>query len=117
MGHAHILYIYNDGIRDVKNQPDKHPEYAKAVGEAVLKLCLNPDYASTPEGQERVTWHSVFNHGNCVEYAGEVHSTDALCYVWLRNGLRTLDQLNDDELDGAKRLFDDLYAKRKNRSA
>jgi hypothetical protein len=117
MGYAHLLWIYEDGIRHVEQYPEDAPKYREAIGAAVLKLCLEPAMMQTPQGIQPVTHEPIFNQGNCVNHAATLHSTDEQVFIWARNRPRTLDQLNDDEIDGAKRLFDALYERRKNRSA
>ena len=73
---GHILFVYNDGIRGAKDENANINEYVKAIGEAVLKVCLDPVYESTPEGLERRTNHSVLNHGNCINWVEEIHSSE-----------------------------------------
>lgn len=115
MGYSHLISVHEDGIRNVKQHPEEAAKYVEAVGEAILKLCLDPDMMQTPKGLQPVTSGDVFNHGGCINHAATVHSTDEQVFVWAGNGLRTLDQLSDEDLDGARRLFEDLFEKRKKR--
>lgn len=115
MGYAHLISVHEDGIRKAKQHPEEAPKYADAVGEAVLKLCLDPDMMQTPEGLQPVTSTDVFNHGGCINHAAKLHSTDEQIFVWAGNCLRTLDQMSDEDLEGVRRLFDDLVKKRINR--
>lgn len=116
MGYAHILTIYEDGIRDAK-QPKNAQNYLDAVGGAVLKLCLNPDKMQTPEGIQPVTSEPILNHSNCVNHDATVHSTDEQVFIWAGNCLQTLNQLDDERVEEAQRLFDALYKQRKNLEA
>lgn len=115
MGHAHILTIHEDGIRSVKQHPDDRRKYRDAIGDAVLKLCLNPDMMETPEGPQPVTSEAVLNQDGCVRHDARIHSTDEHVFIWAGNCLRTLNQLDDEQVEGAKRLFDALYEQRKHR--
>jgi hypothetical protein len=72
MGYAHILWIYEDGIKDDNDREDLQ----KVLGEAVIKVCLCPDYAPTPKGRRRITRHPVRCHNNCVNHAAALHNSD-----------------------------------------
>ena len=115
MGNSHILWIHNDGIREAKNNPEAAAKLEQPLGKAVLKVCLDPYYEAIPEGGKRVNSEAVLNYGNCVCWAGEPHHTDEQIFVWGRNCLRTPDQLDDAELESAKRLLDSVYASRQNK--
>jgi hypothetical protein len=46
-------------------------------------------------------------------YLASVHSTDEQIFFWSKNCLRTLNELTNEEVEEAKRLFDELYHERK----
>lgn len=116
MGYTHILTVREDGIRNA-TKPDNAQQYRDAVGTAVIKLCLNPDKEVTPEGIQPVMTEAVLNHGNCIRLDGTLHSNDEQVFIWAGNGLQKLDELDEGRLEEAKRLFDALYEKRRNRIA
>ena len=82
------------------------------MGNAVVRICLSPAYIPTPEGVLRQKFADVLNYGCAIKHAGEVHSNEESIFVWTDNALRTLDDLNEDELSAAKKLFDSLYERR-----
>ncbi len=88
MGYAKLLWIYEDGIR--------HPsdDLSERVGDAVLNVCTR-GAKSAP----------VRNHNNCVNLAGEAHSTEAQVYLWVGNCLRPIYQLDDDRIELAAELI------------
>ena len=109
MGICHIVCVREDALTLNKNRPD---EAMSAIGQGIRDLCLEPEHATTPQGLKRVRSHSVLNHGNGLRHAGEVHSNDETVFIWGGNCLQTLAELDDKQVAGAKRLFDDLYSKR-----
>jgi hypothetical protein len=42
-----------------------------------------------------------------------MHSTDEQIFFWSRNCLRSLSDLNDEEIENAKQFFDEYYNERK----
>ena len=42
MAMAHLLFVFDDGIVHAKDSEIGFTRFAKALGEAVLKLCLEP---------------------------------------------------------------------------
>ena len=42
MAMAHLLFVFDDGIVHARNSEIGFTRYAEALGEAVLKLCLEP---------------------------------------------------------------------------
>ena len=111
MGMAHILYLYEDGLTTYDAAKTK-----EAVATAVMKVCLAP-HEFTSGGAKQIRTAAVLGDGNCVNHVAEVHSTDEQIFVWTGNCLRTLAQLKDQEVDAAKKLFDELYEDRKKRRA
>jgi hypothetical protein len=75
MGMAHVLYVYEESIVHSRDSETERTKYAEPLGHAVLELCLNPLYERTEKGPARVTSENLFNHGNCVNWVDEVHST------------------------------------------
>ena len=110
MGITHIVTVRDDGLT---MNAAKGQELESAVGEAVVTVCVKPQFAGTERGPERITWHPVMNHGNCVQHVTEMHSSEEQIFIWAGNRLRSLQELRDEEIDGARRLFEALYAKRK----
>lgn len=109
MGISHIFHVYEDAL----TQRNASPEELKALlGEALWTLCMEPRYAMEPTGRERVKWHDIRNHGSSVLYVGEVHSSQEEVYIWSGNCLRRLDELRDDQIEGARRLFNDRCEER-----
>src|SRR5262245_40885996 len=101
MGMAHVLYIYEDGIRN------NTPEIADAVGKAIMYVCLDIE-AMASAGSPTARRHTaVLNCGNCVNWVAEVHSTDSKLFLWTGTTLRPLDQLSDHDVDKARALLDD----------
>jgi hypothetical protein len=91
MGYAKILWIYEDGIR--------HPsdDLSERVGDAVLNVCTR-GAKSAPVG----------NHNNCVNLAGEAHSTDTQVYLWVGNCLRPTYQLDDGRIELTAELIREI---------
>lgn len=115
MGYAHIIWVLEDGIRDVEQHPEDTEKYTHEVGTGILKLCLDPVMMQTPKGLRPVTHAPVLNHANCLNHAGALHSSDEEILIWAGGCLRTLDQIPDDQLEGVKRLFNARYEQRENR--
>ena len=113
MGYAHVIWVLEDGIRDVEQHPEDTEKYMQEVGTGILKLCLDPFMMQTPKGLRPVTHAPVLNHANCLNHAVSLHSTDEEILIWAGGGLRTLDQMPDDQLEGVKRLFEARYEQRK----
>lgn len=55
----------------------------------------------------------VFGHSNCVNFCDEIHSTDAQVYLWVGNCLRPIHRLDEERLDLAAQLIEDLRKQRK----
>jgi hypothetical protein len=104
---AHLLFVFDDGIVQAKVSEIGFTRHAVALGEAVLKLCLEPIREWTESGLRRVTSATVLNHGNCVNWVDEVQSMEQRVYMWSGNCLRPLAKLSDDELQNAKDLLDE----------
>jgi len=106
MGQKHILWVIEDGISRTKEKPE-------ALGEAVLKVCLNPDFAPTPDGQglERVWWRSVLGV-SCVNWVDDVHQSDIRLYLWGGNCLRPIRKLDDEDLEQAAALLQEEIERR-----
>lgn len=117
MGYAHIMWVLEDGIRHVQQHPEDYEKYAREIGAAVLKLCLDPDMMQTPKGLCPVTHEPIFNHGNCINHANQFHSNDEQILVWAGACLRTLDQIPEEQIEGVKRLFEARYEERKKRGS
>ena len=106
MGLANILVVRDDAIHNVGNSEAERKRYDAVLGAAVLKLCLDPDYERTEKGPQRVTDAGVVNHTNGVTWVDEIHSTDRGVYVWMRNCLRPIAELNKEELTIIKDTVD-----------
>jgi len=113
MGNAYVLWVYEDALRHPPADHYKKLKWHQAIGEAVTELCQprmrkrNPDVRSLPVGSD----------GNAVNLAGqgEVHSTWEQVYLWSRNCLRPLYELDESELLAARRLIDETLAERSER--
>jgi hypothetical protein len=90
-------------------------KYTEPLGHVVLKICLNPLYGRTEKGRVRVT-SDKFNHGNCVTWMDEVHSTEERLHLWSGNCLCSSGVLADDDLKRAEHLLDEEMRKRSNPS-
>ncbi len=112
MGISYVMWVYDDGIRQAERSEEQRNKIQSALGEAVLKVCLKPDYESTEQGFERVTWSQVNNFGNCVNLVDEVHSNDLGVYLWGSNCLAKIQDLDDKDLVTAKQIIDDEMARR-----
>jgi hypothetical protein len=109
---AHLLFVFDDCIVHAKNSEIGFARYAGALGEAVLKLCLEPIREWTENGLGRVTSATLLNHGNCVNWVDEVHSMEQRFYSWSGNCLRPLAKLSDGELQNATDLLDEERRRR-----
>jgi hypothetical protein len=98
MGCTKILWIYEDGLKEATESVEKWEKYKEEIGQAVLKLCLDPDYISTPNGLKSVKSHRVFNNINCVNLSDNVDSKDHRLYVWQGNCLKPFSYLNNEEV-------------------
>jgi hypothetical protein len=97
MGIAHILWIYEDGLRLGKSKRDSERDSA-ALGRAIYSLCDHRDIAETPEGRQLITHKPLFEMGNCVNWCDEAHSSQTKAYLWSGNCLRSASQLEADEV-------------------
>jgi hypothetical protein len=112
MGNYHIVSIAADGIHVIQDQ-DRNPGLAQALGEAILKVCLDPDFAMVPYGRERVTSAPVLRHGNCVSWVDEKHHTEARLYYAPSAFVRPIASCSLEELEEAKKLLDDELQRRR----
>ena len=112
MAMAHLLFVFDDGIVHAKDSEIGFTRFAKALGEAVLKLCLEPIREWTESGLRRVTSAQVLYYGNCVNWVDEVHSMEQRVYLWSGNCLRPLGKLSDGELQNAQDRLDDERRRR-----
>jgi hypothetical protein len=104
MGYAHVIWIYNDALDGVPKGGDERDKLRAAVGEAILAV-------ASQEGQQNVS-AEVLNHGNAVNLCDTIHSSADRLYLWSRNCLRTLSELDDEDLEISKRLVDEELEKR-----
>lgn len=109
MGMAHILWVYEDGLTLNSEKGDR---LEAALGQAVFKLCMNPDYAATEHGTQRIRSHKVLNQFAGVCHLESVHSSDRRLFVWADNCLRGVGDLTDEELQDARALFEAELARR-----
>ena len=109
---AHLLFVFDDGIVQAKVSEIGFTRHAVALGEAVLKLCLEPIREWTESGLKRVTSAQVLNYEKCANWVDEVDSTEQRVYMWSRNCLRPLAELSDDELQNAKAMLDEERRRR-----
>ncbi len=105
MGYTKILWIYEDGLKEASESREKWEKYKEEIGQAVLKLCLDPDYISTPNGLKTVKSHKVFNNFNCVNLCDDIDSRDHRLYVWQGNCLKPFSDLNNEEMVKAEGLL------------
>ena len=112
MGNYHIVSISDDGINVVQNQ-DTNPGLAQALGEAVLKVCLDHDFAMVPRGRERITSAPVLRHGNCVSWIDEKHHTEACVYYAPPAFVRPISDCTLEELEEARKLLNDELQRRR----
>ncbi len=118
MGNAYILWIYEDAIRHATLNEDAKASYCKAVGEAVLKVCLEPDRELSPSGIKPVPYAGILqSNSNDVCLAGKQHSTWQQVYLWAGNCLTPLYDLTEERLRDAKCLVEDELKRRRHRSA
>lgn len=113
MGYAHILYIYNDGIRDAGRDLETLHRMIAAVGAGVLKVSLFPEKERTGDRFTRVKDCEVLNHGNCINWVDEVHSRAQRLYWWDRNYLRPLRELGYEELLQVKAVVDEALVQKR----
>lgn len=104
MGYAHIIWVYDDGIRDAEHSKDHRNRLRSEVGEAVLQVSLG--------GPRGVKSANVLGHGNCVNRSDEVHSTDARAYLWSGNCLTPLHRLDDEDFAILSRLVSEEHQRR-----
>jgi len=109
MGYKHIVWVNEDGIN---KKTQKIENLEQALGQALLKVCMNPEYASTPDGPERVWWVDVGNCGGCINWVDEVHQQDSRLYLWEGNCLRALQKVDDAALQQAAALLQEEIERR-----
>jgi hypothetical protein len=115
LGTYHIVSIWNDGIAGVPGQ-HRNPGLAQALGEAILKVCLDPDYAMVPNGLKRVTWAGVPGASNCVRWIDEKDYTEVRLYyasTAMSAFVRPMSECSPEELEEAKKLLDDELQRRR----
>jgi hypothetical protein len=112
MAMVHLLFVFDDGIVLAKNSEIGFIRYAEALGEAVLKLCLEPIREWTESRLRRPTSATVLNYENCANWVDEVDSTEQRVYMWSRNCLRPIAGLSDDELQNAKAMLEEERRRR-----
>lgn len=108
MGYGEILCIYEDGIREALESEIIPEDYFKEVGKAVFEVISkerNPFIKSKSAG--------VFNHGNCVYFVDEVHSTKQRLYLWVNNCLQPIRELNEKDFTIVENIIE---AERKRRT-
>jgi hypothetical protein len=106
MGVAHIMYVYEDGIKQPPKDVSDVAAFQQEIGAAVLKVCLDASYANTPDGLLRLRSHGLRSHSNAVNWVDEVLSTQTRLFIWDQNCLQTLSEASDEELAAAKRLIE-----------
>ncbi len=104
MGYAHIIWVYDDGIRDAKHSKGRWDRLRSEVGEAVLQVSLG--------GPSGVKSANVLGHGNCVNRSDEVHSTDVRAYLWSGNCLTPLHRVDEDDFAILSRLVSEERQRR-----
>ncbi len=88
MSYAKVVWIDEDGLRHAAGRETE-------LGQAVINAC------------DQETSAALGNHGTCVNFCDEVHSTEARLYLWKGNCLRALHRLDDAEHTIAARLLAD----------
>ncbi len=104
MGQCHIVTIYEDGISNL-GKP-KH-ELSEELGRTVTDLCMAPMREWTDAGLKRVTDGKIGNHGSCVNWVDDVHSSEERVYVFAGNCLRPLSALSPEERASVRKLMDE----------
>jgi len=90
-------------------------ELKAELGEAVIKLCVDPSYYASVGGGKRCTHHQLGHTGNGVIYCGEPHSTNEHLYAWIGNRLSRVEELHNVEFEVIERLVGDEKARRSRR--
>jgi hypothetical protein len=99
------MFLRDDAIRDVESaDAETRQKMESEIGKASLELSLNPQYAPTAEGKERITDAKVGSCSNGLTWVDEVHSTDRRVLVWMSNCLRPINELNEVELAMIKQI-------------
>jgi hypothetical protein len=106
MGVTNIVIVRDDAIHKAESSEAERIKYETEIGAAVIKLCLDPDFEPTANGQERIIDAAVFNHSNGVTWVDQIHSSDRQVYAWIGNCLRPIAELNKDELAVIKDIVD-----------
>ena len=101
MGQAHILCIREDALTLSKPSADLPAQ----VGDAVVRLCVEPEMHWTDSGLQPTTWAAVGGCSNGIEHADEVHSSDQRLYIWVGNCLRPIHKVKNEDLQVAERLL------------
>ena len=81
------------------------PDLTAQVGEAVIRLCIEPETHWTESGMRPTTWARVGACENAIEHADEVHSSDQRLYLWIGNCLRPIHRVEKHELEAAEKLL------------
>jgi hypothetical protein len=95
MGISYVMTVFDDAIRDANKPDSKKDKICHDLAEGILKLCLDPDYESVPDGLGRITSTTIENHGNGLNFVDEIHSSEWGIYLWGENCLRKIYDLDD----------------------
>ena|SRR5215471_13133796 len=98
MGYAHVLWVYDDALRQEGIDSD--------LGAAILKVCSNPDFESTAEGKKFIRDVPVRAHGNAVNWVDDPYSSDERVYFWSENCLRRITELEERHLERIRSLVE-----------
>ncbi len=88
MGYAHVLWIYEDAVRNA-NESDER--LAMEVGRAVLAACRERRGGATPRP------FSVFSFSNAVNWVDRVDAGAKAVYAWSGNRLAPMEHLGSTE--------------------
>jgi hypothetical protein len=113
-----VTWLYDDSIRDATADTARWERIKAEVGEAVLKICLDPQMAfdERPMETKPITYHPIGNSVNGANLCDKVHSTEERLYLWSGNRLRPLYRLSERELGEVARLVAAERAVRKQTS-
>ena len=112
MGYSYIMHIYEDGIKESKPSKEIEKKLKSEIGEAVIKLCLNPEYDyGAVEDAGKITTEKIGTITNGINLIDEVHSTENKLYLWAGNCLRPIKDLHKKDL----KLVEHLINKRESK--
>lgn len=132
MSTAHVIWIYDNGIKSAVNSDAEWKHLVPEIGDAILQVCTGDVGAKRAIDKEidfvykggsqlakamieqltakrksiqRIASVAIYNHGNCVNHCSEINANDSQLFLWSENCLQRLEDISAKDLQNVQKII------------